>query len=96
MIVSASSESVARDDVERTRLRGRSLPGKRPAGQALVGFDVLRAGLRDDVVGQRAAAGSSCPSSVVSSQSRTNCLSNDGCGPPGSIASPASIASCRA
>ena len=52
------------------------------SGQELVGFDVFVARLRHDVLGQR-GGGLALSQPVVSSQSRTNCLSNDGCGPPG-------------
>ena len=59
----------------------------RESGQALVGLDVPGPGRRDDLLGQRPAAGlseaRSQPDSADSSQLRTNCLSKLGWATPG-------------
>ncbi len=68
--------------------RGRARSGgEGGAGEALVGLDVGGARALDDLVGQRRAAATSPersqPDAGEVSQSRTTCLSNDGCDPPG-------------
>ena len=74
-----------------------SFPGKGLAGQHL---DTPRCTLprvfATTSSGKR-GGGLALSQPVVSSQSRTNCLSNDGCGPPGLIRlRSTSTASCRA
>ena len=66
------------------------------AGQDLVRLDVLLRGSSPPRRRAEAGGGLALSQPVASSQSRTNCLSNDGCGPPGLVARPAaSTASCR-
>ena len=70
---------------EADRLRFRTLPPyarKLPPGQPLEGLDVLRPRLGDDLVGQ-GRGGLFLSQPLAESQSRTNCLSNDGWPRPG-------------
>ena len=63
-----------------THFQAKAVPVK-----SLVGFDVLGAGLLATTSAGSSGGGLFLSQPVVSSQSRTNCLSNDGCGPPGRV-----------
>ena len=69
--------------LHRTDLGTRDVVVERDLGQTLERLDVARSRPGDDVVGKLRVRELPCSSRSRSHQSRTNCLSNDGCGPPG-------------